>query len=703
MRSFVRFTLVLSLACAALCVRAAVEVRETSLSNIVAFARSSTTNRLWFTVSGTVVTLLEPGASIVLRDGTAQATLHNPNQLACSPGDKVRISGITSPGKRPVESSLSARAIRILGHGQPPPPRSIRLADVDDTKTSDPVRTRGFIVDAKTDEIDPRWIYLVLKDGRAAVYVTVPANPELRENFRALVEARAEITGFIAGNASGQRRFFGRHISLPSAADLRILTPAPRDVFAAKPLEDIDALNPADVRALMRRRVTGTVLAAWGGSKFLLRDDRRRILRIELDEAGALPKAGERVEAVGFPETDLYHLNLTRSVFRPAPGPAESPDAPKSVRPEEILLDASGNLRIETHYHGQAIRVRGIVRTRPSPENPQQRFELDCGRLQIPVDVSADPSVLDAAPIGSTVEAAGICLMEAPNWQTSVELPTLDGFCVVIRTPDDITVLERPSWWTTGRLTAVIGSLLAALLGVFVWNRALSRLIVRRGRQLMREELARKSAELRIAERTRLAVDLHDSLSQNLSGLACQITAVRKTLDPASAAAAKLDVAEHMLFSSRTELKRCLSDLRSNLLDCRNMSEAITRTVAPCLGDAALVVRFNVARSRFDDPTAHSILCIVRELAANAVRHGRAQQVKVAGTVDGDQILFSVRDDGSGFDVARHAGIEDGHFGLTGIRERVAHLDGEFVLESTPGRGTFARIRFPLAQSFQKQ
>ena len=82
MRSFVRFTLVTSLVCAALCVRAAVEVRETSLSNIVAFARSSTTNRLWFTVSGTVVTLLEPGASIVLRDGTAQATLHNPNLLA---------------------------------------------------------------------------------------------------------------------------------------------------------------------------------------------------------------------------------------------------------------------------------------------------------------------------------------------------------------------------------------------------------------------------------------------------------------------------------------------------------------------------------------------------------------------------------------------------------------------------------------------
>ena len=77
-----------------------------------------------------------------------------------------------------------------------------------------------------------------------------------------------------------------------------------------------------------------------------------------------------------------------------------------------------------------------------------------------------------------------------------------------------------------------------------------------------------------------------------------------------------------MLTSCRTELRRCLWDLKSDALNERDFAKAIRMSTEPVLGNARLLVRFNVPRSRVNDSTAHAILSIIRELAANAVRHG---------------------------------------------------------------------------------
>ena len=109
------------------------------------------------------------------------------------------------------------------------------------------------------------------------------------------------------------------------------------------------------------------------------------------------------------------------------------------------------------------------------------------------------------------------------NWQPNAPFPHVEGFAIVVRTPDDIRILSRPPWWTPGRLLTVIGALLAALAGVFAWNRSLNRLAEMRGRELTEETVARVTADLKVGERTRLAVELHDALSQNLTGAALEI------------------------------------------------------------------------------------------------------------------------------------------------------------------------------------
>ena len=127
------------------------------------------------------------------------------------------------------------------------------------------------------------------------------------------------------------------------------------------------------------------------------------------------------------------------------------------------------------------------------------------------------------------------------------------------------------------------------------------------------------------------------------------------------------------------------------------MDAAIRKTLEPHLdGSADISVRFAVPRTLFTDNTAHVLLCIVRELVLNAVRHGRATAVKVAGCAEDGKILFSVQDNGCGFNPDAAPGVRDGHFGLQGIRERMKALGG--TVEVTSGRdvGTKVRIDMPL-------
>ena len=81
------------------------------------------------------------------------------------------------------------------------------------------------------------------------------------------------------------------------------------------------------------------------------------------------------------------------------------------------------------------------------------------------------------------------------------------------------------------------------------------------------------------------------------------------------------------------------------------------------------------------------------ELALNGIRHGGAKTIRIAGGIDGNTLEFSVRDDGCGFDPKNCPGVDDGHFGLQGIRERVMQLGGTLSIESEIGKGTKTTVR----------
>ena len=340
------------------------------------------------------------------------------------------------------------------------------------------------------------------------------------------------------------------------------------------------------------------------------------------------------------------------------------------------------------------MRFKGLVRYRMDAAEQRMLFVESEGHL-VTVDLSACRPPADDVEIGSKVSVAGTYVVDAERIDSGDSVPKAHGFFIVPRSPADIAVLSRPPWWTPGRLLAVICLLAALAAAIAFWNVSLARRAERRGRELADERMVRMESELKAAERTHLAVELHDALSQTLSGVSLAVGAAADDL--ASGELGNLgryiSFASNAIDGCRTELKNCLWDLRSAALDESDMSEALRMTLQQNIADGRISVRFAVPRGRLTDTTAHDILRTVRELVANAIRHGRAGKVAVAGCMDGGAVVFSVSDDGCGFDPGECPGVAQGHFGLQGIRERLKRCNGEMRIESAPGKGTKVTVR----------
>ena len=221
----------------------------------------------------------------------------------------------------------------------------------------------------------------------------------------------------------------------------------------------------------------------------------------------------------------------------------------------------------------------------------------------------------------------------------------------------------------------------------------------RRARTLYRERLAHVHTELKVQERTHLAVEIHDSLSQTLTGVALQIDAAIKANDMhREQATAHLSAARQLLASCRHELRCCIWDLRNCTFAEANLTEAIRRMLAAHTENTKLSVRFNVPRLKLSESLMHTVLRIVYELVANAIRHGKASQVRIAGEYRNGIIRFSVSDNGCGFDPNDHPGPLQGHFGLQGIQERLKRLNGEISIQSAIGQHTKMTVAIPAYQ-----
>ena len=560
-------------------------------------------------------------------------------------------------------------------------------------------RISGTLRDVVYNDTDPYWLILSICNDDGKFIATVPISDNAAfTRLHDLIGLPISAVGICVPYDHSPRLQTGRFFKIAATDDIRIRDASiigDKDIPSIESLRSTQLLSPAN---LGRHRASGTVVAAWQGNHSLIRTDSGDFIGLEFARLNRLPAYGDRIMATGIPETDLFRISLLNATWEALPRSPMSVEIPAEISPKTLLTDGNGRRRVNCEYHGHAVRIRGIVRSLPD-DNADARTYVECDGCQVPVDSSAHPSAMGNVSVGCEIEVSGTCVLDVIAPKIDSAIPRLLGFTIVIRSPHDVKIVSRPSWWTSGRLLVLIGTLTAALLAIVIWNTSLRRLAEKRGKELAQSAIARATSDLKVYERTRLAVELHDSLAQNLTGVSLEIDTADKLSDADPKAMHEhLTTASKALKSCRNELRNCLWDLRHQTLESGDMETAIRQTLTPHLGAASLTVRFRVPRERISDNTAHAILRIVRELTVNAVRHGKATVIKVAGSIDGDQLRFSVRDNGIGFDPRNCPGDEQGHYGLLGIRERVNTFEGVFQISSTPGAGTKAMISLHIPQ-----
>ncbi|MFC9618050.1 GAF domain-containing sensor histidine kinase [Streptomyces sp. NPDC056938] len=214
---------------------------------------------------------------------------------------------------------------------------------------------------------------------------------------------------------------------------------------------------------------------------------------------------------------------------------------------------------------------------------------------------------------------------------------------------------------------------------------------------LTNARLYERSRELTIAEeRSRLAHELHDAVSQKLFSLrlTAQAAAALVDRDPSRAKGELQHVAE-LAAEAADELRAAVVELRPAALDEDGLI-ATLRTQIQVLDRAhSAHVAFDCSGIRaLPAAQEEAMLRVAQEALHNALRHSGAEHVRVTLDKRGPGAVLRVTDDGGGFEpkAVRHAGR---HLGLVSMRDRSGGVGGRLTVESEPGKGTTIEMEVP--------
>jgi len=278
----------------------------------------------------------------------------------------------------------------------------------------------------------------------------------------------------------------------------------------------------------------------------------------------------------------------------------------------------------------------------------------------------------------SLLRVRGVC-STLPEY-TSNRTP----FVLLLRSMDDIERVAGPPWWSARNLIAmVVGATFVLLLAYLFYIRA--------------EHWKLRAV---IEERQRLAHELHDTLAQSFAGIGFQLGAIRKRL-PTSLHALhnQLDVASQLVTQGHQEARRSISTLRPNCIESIELLPALTRSAAVMVSDNSVAVEaFTKGKYRQIPLKLTDVLFRVGlEAIANAVRHARANHIKVTAEYTIHTLTLTVEDDGIGFALDE---VSDS-FGLQGMKKRLESVGGSLQVSSEPGIGTRIEAEVPLPRLYR--
>lgn len=199
-------------------------------------------------------------------------------------------------------------------------------------------------------------------------------------------------------------------------------------------------------------------------------------------------------------------------------------------------------------------------------------------------------------------------------------------------------------------------------------------------------------------ERQIISYEIHDGLAQYLAGarMHFQVYEALKESSPDDARKA-YETAVDLVRQAHTESRRLISEVRPPVIDEIGLETAISHLVheQQRRGGPKIECQCNVQFTRLLPILENALYRIIQEALTNACKHSKSKTVTVSMTQDDQDVRVEVRDEGIGFDAET---VQEGHYGLESIRQRVRFLGGRLTIESRPASGTRIQVVVPILE-----
>ncbi|MDR7483994.1 MAG: histidine kinase [Armatimonadota bacterium] len=318
------------------------------------------------------------------------------------------------------------------------------------------------------------------------------------------------------------------------------------------------------------------------------------------------------------------------------------------------------------------------------------------GEGPLPEAVSPDEGVIGAAAAQDRpVQVPGGVLEGGngvPRAVLAASLRSKEGVLGVL------AAARRASW----PFADADGGLMANLAGqmaIYMENVRLFQEV--REKEANRAELLSKLITAHEDERRRIARELHDEVSQSLTGLMMAITAAESL--PSDALRSRLAAIYATAEATLEEVRKIIHDLRPTMLDDLGLVSAVRVCARNLLEASGIRLTFDASgfgTRRLPAAVESTVFRVAQEAITNIARHARASAAVVVLRLSEGVLVLAVEDNGVGFDPGQVLGGREGRgVGLLGMQERAALVGGRLAIESSPGGGTRIRLTVPLEGS----
>lgn len=205
------------------------------------------------------------------------------------------------------------------------------------------------------------------------------------------------------------------------------------------------------------------------------------------------------------------------------------------------------------------------------------------------------------------------------------------------------------------------------------------------------EKLMQETVE---KERSRLARELHDSVSQQLFAASMLISAINETdVSSIPTLEKQLKMVEQMVQQSQLEMRALLLHLRPVPLKGKSLHDGMVELLSELKQKVPLDVKWKIEPFSFEKGIEDHVFRILQEAVSNTLRHAKATTLDVLLIVRDQVAILRVVDDGVGFNVEE---VKTTSYGLQTMRERALEIGGNFQIVSLPGKGTRMEVKIPI-------